>query len=204
MRQSETAKDFITSLAFTIRWQHRTGYTMNFSRQRNKNGSFIAEAPVALWVLFFFLTIPFIDMSTIMLRYTFFVMAARDGVHEAARAKTFSTNASSSQLSARNTATSQVNATARNFSEIAISNVTTRILETDITRRTITIHVNRLNVPADTSAYLYELETIVTGSINPLLTFNPGFLPRIPGITTAVPVVVSAREYCEYPQGLNI
>lgn len=177
---------------------------MNLHKNRSKNGSFIAEAPVALWILLFFLTIPFIDMSTILLRYTFFVMAARDGVHEAARAKTFSTNASSSQLSARNTATNQVNTTASAFSEISIASVSTRILETDITRQTVAIHTNRLTTPADTSAYLYELETVVTGTINPLLTFNPGFFPRIPGLTTGVPVVVSAREYCEYPQGLNI
>lgn len=177
---------------------------MNSAKHRNNKGSFIAETPVALWLLLFFLTIPFLDMATVLLRYTFFVMAARDGVHEAARSKTFATNSSASQLSAINTASTQVNRTAQSFSEISISRVDTRIVETDITRQTVTIHTNRLVNPADTSAYLYELETIVTGSINPLLTFNPGFLPQIPGITTAVPVVVSAREYCEYPQGLNI
>ena len=178
--------------------------TAKTSKQRNKKGSFIAEFPVALWFLMFFLTIPFLDMASIMLRYTFFVMAARDGVHEAARSKTFLTNASSSQLSAINTARNQVNSTARSFSEITVGNVTTRILETDITRRSVAIHNTRLVNPADTGAYLYELETVVTGSINPLLTFNPGFFPRIPGLTTSVPVVVSAREYCEYPQGLNL
>jgi hypothetical protein len=43
----------------------------------------------------------------------------------------------------------------------------------------------------------------VKGQVSPLMDLNIGILPPIPGLTAAVPVTVAAREYCEYPQGLN-
>lgn len=169
---------------------------------RNNRASFIAEAPIAIWLLLFMFTLPFIDMASILLRYTFFVAAARDGVHAAARSKTFLMNPSSSQLSAINTAPPAVALTANSFTEISISNVATRILETNITTRQVRRYTSPLTAPADSSINLYELETVVTGQINPLLTVN-SYFPMIPGLTAPVPVVVAAREYCEYPQGLN-
>lgn len=173
--------------------------------RRNKKGSFIAEAPLALWVLFFMFTFPFLDFATVMLRYTFVVSALRDGVHAAAHAKTFSTNISSTNLSAINAASAAVNATATAFREIAVSKIKTRILQTNITTKVLTVYSynTALTVAADDSVNLYEIETTVTGSINPLIKVNTGIFPGVPGLTKPVPVTISAREYCEYPQGLN-
>ncbi len=173
-------------------------------RNRKENASFIAEAPFALWVLFFFFTVPFLDMATVLLRYTFIVAAARDGVHAAAHSKTF-LSGTSNTLSAISAATAQVNQTAGAFSEISVSSVQTRILETNISTQLLNAYPYNqpLNQVADESSYLYEIETMVVGTINPLLNMNIGIVPPIPGLTTGVPVTLSAREYCEYPQGLN-
>lgn len=173
------------------------------NQNRRGNGSLIAEAPVALWLLLFFFTVPFFDMATILIRYTFFVAAARDGVHEAARSKTFQFDASATSPSAINKAVSTVNTTASSFNEIRVNSTITRILETNITNQRMNIYTTKLAAPADTTANLYEIETYVTGTIRPLVPSSPGFLLGIPGLTSPVPVVVSAREYCEYPQGLN-
>lgn len=173
---------------------------------RKNRGSFIAEAPFALWALFFLFTFPFLDMATILLRYTFFVSATRDGVHAASHAKTFVSGGTSAYPSATTAAPAAVNLTASSFREITISTVRTRILRTNIATQVVTIYGynQALTTPADDSTYLYEVETTVTGLINPLINMNIGILGTIPGLTSGVPVTVSAREFCEFPQGLNL
>jgi len=170
---------------------------------RNSQGSFIAEAPFAIWILLFLFTLPFLDLATVLLRYTFVVSATRDGAHAAAQSKTFFTNASSSSLSAINNAPAAVARTAALFNEIQVNSVQARILATNINTQQVSIYTIPLTQPADETTFLYEIETIVQGNINPLVNMNIGILPTIPGLTAPVPVTVSAREYCEYPQGLN-
>ncbi len=170
---------------------------------RKKRGSIIAEFPLALWMLFFCFTYPFLDMCTILLRYTFFVAAVRDGVHDAAQSKTFLVNNSATDLSATNNATAGVALTAGAFNEIQINSVSTSILATNITTLALTKYNAPLATPADPSTYLYEIQSTVTGVINPLITLNAGLIPPVPGLTAPIPVTVTGREYCEYPQGLN-
>ncbi|MBX9686733.1 MAG: hypothetical protein K2X27_08525 [Candidatus Obscuribacterales bacterium] len=171
--------------------------------KRSARGSFIAETPLALWMLLILFTFPFLDMATILLRYTFFVAAVRDGVHTAAHSKTFLTNASASELSAVNAAPLAVAQTASAFTEIKVSNVQTSIIATNISSLKSTAYNQPLQQAADTGVYLYEIQTVVQGTISPLVNMNIGVLPGIPGLTKAVPVTVAAREYCEYPQGLD-
>jgi hypothetical protein len=98
---------------------------MNITKSaiRKSRGSFIAELPLALWLLFLVFMVPFLDMATVLLRYTFIVSATRDGVHAAAKSKTYLTNASASDTSAVNSAPAAVALTASCFSEIQINNV---------------------------------------------------------------------------------
>jgi hypothetical protein len=170
---------------------------------RQTRASLVAELPFALWLLFFLFLFPFLDMATVLLRYSFIVAAARDGVHAAAQSKTFSSNASSGDLSAVNAAPLAVNATIAGFSEVGINSVQTTILATNLGTRQVVQYSQPLPIPADTTTNLYEIQTIVRGQVNPLITMNGGVLPAIPGLTCPVPVTVATREYCEYPQGLN-
>lgn len=170
---------------------------------RRSRGSFIAEAPFAIWILLILFTFPFLDLATVLLRYTFIVSATRDGVHAAAQSKTFFSNASASSLSAVNNAPAAVARTAALFNEIQVNSVQARILATNINNQQVSIYTIPLAQPADETNYLYEIETIVQANVNPLINMNIGILPSIPGLTSPVPVTVSAREYCEYPQGLN-
>lgn len=163
----------------------------------------IADAPIAIWLIFVMLTFPFIDMAAISIRYTFMVSASRDAAHAAARTKSFMANVSGTDLSAVNTARNQAMATANAFSEITISDVTTRILITDLASRRVTSQTTPLAQPADTSANLYQIETVVSGQINPIINCDTGEVPGIPGLSAPVPISVASREVCEYPQGLN-
>ena len=170
---------------------------------RHKGAAFIAELPFALWILFFLFFLPLLDMATVCLRYCFVVAAVRDGVHAAAQSKTFLTNASPTSLSAINVAPAAVAATASGFSEITVNSVQTYILATNVASLQVSQYSQPLAQPADTTVSLYQIETIVKGQINPLITMSTGLLPGVPGLTASVPVTVAAREYCEYPQGLN-
>jgi len=174
----------------------------NNRNQRTKNGSFIAEAPLALWILFMLFTFPFIDMATVLLRYTFVSAAARDGALAAAQSKTYLANASGTDLSAVNSSTAAANTTASAFGEITVTSVQTLILATNISSHQVTQYTSPLAQPADTGNYLYELETIVQAQINPLINTGSTLL-SVPGLTSPVPVTVASRQYCEYPQGLN-
>lgn len=171
--------------------------------KRKARASFIAEGPLALWILFFLMTFPFLDLATVLLRYTFLVSAVRDGVHAAAHAKTFLINPSPTNLSAVNTAPLAVSQTASAFSEIQVTSVQTRILATNIASKQLTVYTSPLTQAADDASNLYEIEIVVQGAINPLINLNIGILPAIPGLTASVPVTLAAREFCEYPQGLN-
>ncbi len=179
---------------------------MNAGKQskRNEKGSFMVEVPLALWMLFVLFTFPLLDLATVLLRYTFIVAAARDGVHAAAQSKTFQFSTSPTQQSAMANAQLATALTAAAFSEISVTNVKTQILATDINTLKVTTYNQALATPADQTTNLYEIQTTVTGSIDPLLTIAIGVFDNVPGLSLPVPVTVTAREYCEYPQGLNL
>lgn len=170
---------------------------------RVRQGSMIAEAPVALWLLFVVFVIPFIDLATIMLRYTFVLAASRDGAHCAAKGKSFRTEVTASEPSAMSLADKVARRTAAVFTEITVDQVTTRIVVTNLSSGHVTVLEAPLTVPADTSENLYQIETAVTAQINPLIPFEAGFLEGIPGLSAPVLVTVASRELCENPQGLS-
>lgn len=165
----------------------------------------MAELPIVLWVIIVFLTIPLVDLTTFSLRYNFIMAASRDAAYSASRAKTFLTNVSSTELSAVNSATAAAQQTANAFSEVTINSVTTNIVITNLANGTVTRQSTKLLVPADTSTNAYQIETIVNGTISPLITMDPNgnyFVP-IPGLTAPIPVSVASRGFMENPQGLN-
>lgn len=173
-------------------------------QERTRNtGSVMVEAPIAIWLLFVLFTIPFIDLASIMLRYTFMVAASRDSVHAAAKAKSFISDLTPSDPSATSLANTVARQTSAAFSEITVTSVTTRLLVTDVATGSVKSQATVLSKPADSSANVYQFETTVTGLVNPLVPFLAGPFPGIPGLSAPVPVSVSSSEFCENPQGLT-
>lgn len=170
---------------------------------RTTRGAFIAELPVALWMLILGFTFPLVDLSIATMRTTLVLGACRDGVHEAARSKTFQTSISASELSSQQSALNTVNQVASRFHGIRITSVNTFIIRTDINTQVSTRYASALTQPADSSAYVYNIETVVVGQADPLVTFNIPFFGNIPGLTGPMTVSAAAREFAEYPQGLN-
>lgn len=172
--------------------------------RRRSGGSAIAEAPVALWLAVLGLFMPLFCLATVTLRYTFMVTAAHEAAYQAAISKTFSTDVSTTDLCAINAADTTARNVATNFSGITVNTVSTRIIQSDSQTDSLQVYSTRLNNPADTTRYVYLLETTVTGLVQPLVSGHTGIFQNIPGLTGPMTVQVTSRKLAENPQGLNL
>jgi|688.fasta_scaffold608010_2 hypothetical protein len=167
------------------------------------NGQAVAEIVVVLWVFLILIVLPFIDLVTFSLRYNFLLMASRDAAFAASRARTFQSNVSSSQLSAVNAASAAAQGTAAAFNKVSINSVNTYIVITRLSDGYQTRQNTKLTNPADTSNYAYQIETVLNGSTNPIITMPQGYPAAIPGLTAPINVSIASRSFAENPQGLN-
>ena len=167
------------------------------------NGQAAAELVVILWIFLILIVLPFVDLVTFSLRYNFLLMASRDAAFAASRARTFQSNVSSSQLSAVNAASAAAQGTAAAFNNVSISSVNTYIVITRLSDGYQTRQNTKLANPADTSNYAYQIETVLNGSTNPLITMPQGYFAVIPGLTAPIDVSIASRSFAENPQGLN-
>lgn len=172
-------------------------------KRRRKRGSAIVEAPIAIWLAILGLFMPLLCLATITLRYAFMITAAHEAAYQAAISKTFSTDVSTTDLCAINAADTTARSVASNFSGINITNVSTRIIQSDSQTSSLQVHSAKLNIPADTSRYVYVLETTVSGLVQPLISGHSLF-GDVPGLTGPMQVQVTSRKLAENPQGLNL
>jgi hypothetical protein len=175
----------------------------SINRQRSNKGSFIAETPTILWVLFVLVVFPLVDMATVALRYTFVLTASREAAMAASRAKTYMANSTMSDLSAANAAAAAAYNAGSSFSGITITDVDTRILATNLATQSTTRRETVLTAPADTDNFLYAYETTVTADVQPLVTLGTNVFGRVPGLTAPITVAVTSQKICENTQGLN-
>lgn len=170
---------------------------------RPAKGSITAELPVVLWVIFVAMTIPLVAMVSFSIRYNFLVAASRDAAYTASRATTYAADVSPSELSAVHSADAAARVTASKFSEITVNSVSTNIIITRLSTGVITRQNQALAQPADTSTYVYQIETVVNGSTTPLLALEECYWNRVPGLTAPINVSIASKAYFENPQGLN-
>lgn len=173
-------------------------------QRRHRAGSAIAEAPVAIWFAILGLFMPLLCLATITLRYAFMVTAAHEAAYQAAVSKTFSTDISTTDLCAVNAADTTAKKVASNFSGITVNTVSTRIIRSDSQNDALQVYDSKLNNPADTTRYVYLLETTIDGLVQPLILGHTGIFQEIPGLTGPMHVQVTSRKLAENPQGLNL
>lgn len=160
------------------------------------------EGPMAIWLIFVFLFIPFLNLGMSTLRTSFLNTAAKEAVHHASRAKTFESSVESGQ-SAKAIAEIVARDAASKFGGLNLTGVETAILATDINTNAVVRSTSKLATAADTSKNLYQLEVKVNADVAPFIAFNLPFMGPIPGLTSPFPLVVTAREMVEDPDGLN-
>lgn len=173
-----------------------------FGARRKANGSSLLEIPVVLWLTFVVLMMPLLSMATITLRSALMNCAVQDGAHDAAKARTFETG-TADKPSAVVLAQTAIKRTADKFSGLVVDSVQTNIVTTPVAAGAVQRQASKLTIPADTSRFIYQIETVANGHIDPPFRLNADVFGRVPGLTTPVAVSYVAREMAENPQGLN-
>lgn len=171
---------------------------------RKNRAAALAETPLAIWVTIFGLFFPLFALATCLLRYSFLMTAAHEAAYDAAISKTFSTDVSATDPCAVNAAVAKANSVAANFNGITIQSVSTRIIQNDSQTNNMQVYSVKLQNPADTSRYVYLLETTVVGSIMPIVSGQSGMFGTVPGLTAPMVVQATSRKVAENPQGLNL
>lgn len=126
-----------------------------------------------------------------------------NGASSAARAKTFESPSSDGKPPAKQIGPDTIRDTIKKFPGMRVTAVNVVILQTPTTSGFTTRSSTKLAQPADTSKFIYQIESQVRGEIDPLFLITPGLLGRIPGVSIPLPVSFVAREIAENPQGLN-
>ncbi len=170
-------------------------FAPRYKRNRRFSGQTIAEAPVVLYTLFFFLAFPMLGMATTLFRSVLFYYSVRQAVNKAARSTTFT-------LAQSNAATVFANDTWYATSGTLTLRIVTQKISTGVNSYSTT------KLPfgsIDTSANIYFIQGIGVGQITPLISLGSALGPGaaiIPGLTGPYTFTTNAQSYSEYPQGL--
>lgn len=168
---------------------------------RKQRGSSLLELPLMLWVMFALLFVPMISLASITLRGAILDSVARDAAHVASKSRTYATNTDEG-ICAKEAAQTEVGQRLAPFTGIVASAVDTTILTTDITSGNVS-RSNTALLNVDSSRNIYQIETSVRGTVQPVLGGNLAIFGNIPGFTTPLAVTHTAREMFENPQGLT-
>jgi hypothetical protein len=166
---------------------------------RKATGTFAVELPFVLWVFFFLLFFPMLNLATTFVRITFLYGATHNACINAARARSFQTPINSDPT-AISLAQDGANAYAAAFTGIHILTLDTAIVITNIATHAQTVQSTPLTTPADVNNFTYQLQVTVNGASDPLFPI-PSFLP-ISGLNQPLLLTISDRQYFENPQGL--
>lgn len=172
---------------------------------RSNKGSSICEMPVVLFVFLFGLLLPLADLSFIAFRTSFVHAAAQNALHSAVRAKTFQQNANNGELSAINIG--RRDAISVRDNGIAGVNfdgndVNIAILGTPVKAGKSAIHSTQPLNSVESKNYLYQVEVTVKGKVEPLITLSSTLFGDVPGLTSALPVQATYKQFVEHPEGL--
>lgn len=163
----------------------------------------LAELPGIFWMLMVLITLPAIDLATLLYRYTFVVEAAGNACRVAAVAKTFSADLSPAALSATHVARNQAASTLSKFSHVRVDEVTTYLVVTELASGRVTHLTTALTNAADTATNLYEIQVNCRAQVDPLITLDLPLLQNIPGLSAPMLLTASCKRFAECPQGLN-
>src|ERR1700739_3990466 len=134
---------------------------------RKATGTFAVELPFVLWVFFFLLFFPMLNLATTFVRITFLYGATHNACINAARARSFQTPINSDPT-AVSLAQDGANAYAAAFTGIHILTLDTAIVITNITTHAQTVQSTPLTTPADVNNFTYQLQVTVNGASDPL------------------------------------
>jgi DNA-binding beta-propeller fold protein YncE len=159
------------------------------------------EVPFVLWIFFFVLFFPMVNLATMFLRLTFLYGATHNACISAARARTFLTQINSDPA-AVTLAQDGANGYVAAFTGIHVLTIDTVIVITNITTQAQTISTTPLTTPPDIGNFTYQVQVTVNGATDPLFLCPTFFFIPIAGLNQPMFLTISDRQYFENPQGL--
>jgi Flp pilus assembly protein TadG len=171
-------------------------------------GSSIAEFGPTLFLALGIIVLPLLAFGILGMRYTFLLNAARLAAQQAARAKTFLADTSSTDLSAVDLATKVANSSVNNIggNMVAITSVNTFVKVCPLAGGTTAVTTpganKALTTPANTSTNTYSCEVVILGSLQPLFPGGKSMLGSIPGFNA--PIVTTVRSDCFFESTSNL
>lgn len=169
---------------------------------RKAKGSSLAELPLALWLIFGLMMMPMLSMATLTLRSALMNVTVQNAAQAAAKAKTFATG-TSEKPSAMQIAEETIRNSVATFPGLRVTSINCAIVTTAIAPGSLPVRSGKLTTPADSSRFVYQIETVAQGQIEPLFKISPGLFGNVPGVTAPLVVSYVARQMAENPQGLD-
>jgi hypothetical protein len=129
--------------------------------------------------------------------------AARSAASAAAECKSFQTDVSATDRSAVNVGTQLVTQFANVFNGVKVQKTTVSIVICNLANQSISLQSAPLLKAADPSINAYDVEVLVQGEIQPILTMPHNIFGQVPGLSA--PITTSARAIAmfENTQGLT-
>lgn len=172
-------------------------------------GTTIAEVPLGLWIIFIGIGLPLFALATITIRFALFYEAAREAVQAASCCQTYFTDPSApaTSLSAVHTATNVANNVVNTFSGLTINSVQLYIVTTPVSSNgtlspIITGPNTPLSSPANPDQNMYQIQVVLSGQVQPLVTMPFLAANSVPGLTGPFQTSVTAERVFENPDGL--
>lgn len=174
----------------------------------NKHGLTLTEMPAALWVIFVGFCFPLLCLSLMTIRFGFLWEAAREAADVACQAQYYADNGTTSGQGAVTLAQNMAAGCASVCSGITLTGVNCYILVTPTNSPDAASQQPWgpnvcLSTPADPSQNLYQIQVVVSGQIQPIISIPGGMLGSIPGLNQPYPVQVVMSRVAENPPGLN-
>jgi len=161
----------------------------------------MAELPVVLWVLFVLIAFPLMDLACAFLRISFLYAGVHYASISAARTGSFSIPLDGHPSAQGEVLTKLGNITS-GFSGLAVTNINTDIVIIRNDTMAVSKQAVPLTSPADQGINTYQIEVTADCSADPLV---PIPIPvTVSGLNAPLTVRLSAKQYCENPQGLTL
>ncbi len=175
--------------------------TIMIREARGTSGSATSELPVALLVFLLVALFPLIDMATLFMGSNSVVGCARAAVVAAARAQTFTTDASPEQPSAINIARRVANS--YTTGGVTITDVKVTVTALPIQGGDPVQITPSPSLAVNPSANIYQINVTVTGSVTPIVILSGEIFGKVPGLTAPMIVTSSSSANFENTAGLT-
>lgn len=176
-------------------------FTQSLSSRKN-SGSTMVELPIGIIISIAIMFLPMLSLATLSLRLTLLNVAVQSAVQSAAKTVTYEQDTPAG-LSAKNIAQQKFATQVAATNGLSGSTLDVHMLIVNRQSAQVVRQSSKLQTPADTFHFVYEIEATGFSQVQPLIAGNRQFFGDLPGFTVPLTLKCTARQLVENPQGLD-